>query len=128
MSVVLSLEGVWHHAAAQLLPTSLAPWLLESGSLTARLKAYSTSFRLQVIAETAVDLPPFLQGCFAKPVQRCVRREVLMWCNEQPAVYAQSWLPETSMQQIKALVALGDQPLGELLFQFDEYSLIILYD
>ncbi|WP_445428547.1 chorismate--pyruvate lyase family protein [Alishewanella sp. HL-SH05] len=122
MSVVLSLEEAWQHAATSLLPTSLAPWLLESGSLTARLKAHSTSFRLQVIAETAAVLPHFLQASFPKPVQQCVCREVLMWCNEQPVVYAQSWLPKQSMQHIQALVALGEQPLGELLFQFDDVS------
>lgn len=120
MTAVFSLDAHWQLAAQMNLPVGLNPWLLEPASLTARLKAHSHNFRLQLLAETAQMLPNFLQSCFKQPVSHCVCREVLMWCNDAPAVYAQSWLPIQSVQQISALVALGEQPLGELLFQFPD--------
>lgn len=43
-----------------------------------------------------------------------------MWCNEQPAVYAQSWLPESTLANLTPLLALGEQPLGEWLFQYPD--------
>lgn len=120
MTAVLSLDAHWQVADADVLPRVLRPWLLEPASLTARLKAHSTDFRLQLLSEVKMRLPAFLQPCLAAETRHCVRREVLMWCNHQPAVYAQSWLPEHSMQQLQPLAALGEQPLGELLFQFPD--------
>lgn len=120
MTAVLSLQAPWQSANASVLPASLSPWLLESASLTARLKAHSSDFRLQLLGEHSLALPAFLQACFSQEIGACVRREVLMWCNHQPSVYAQSWLPAKSLQHLQQLAVLGEQPLGELLFQFPD--------
>lgn len=122
MNVVLSLDATWQPAATADIPAILAPWLLEPASLTARLKAHSHNFHLQVLQESQAMLPDFLTSCFAQSIGQCLRREVLMFCNDQPAVYAQSWLPQVTLQQVKALSALGEQPLGELLFQFADVT------
>jgi len=122
MTAVLSLDAHWQVADSDALPLVLRPWLLEPASLTARLKAHSRNFRLQLLSEEKTLLPEFLQPCLAVKNLSCVRREVLMWCNNQPAVYAQSWLPEQSVQQLQQLAALGEQPLGELLFQFPDVT------
>ncbi|GHG76292.1 putative chorismate pyruvate-lyase [Alishewanella longhuensis] len=118
MTAVLSLDARWQLASLSNLPVALSPWLLESASLTARLKAHSSTFRLQLLGESKMALPAFLQPCFPEPTGDCIRREVLMWCNHQPAVYAQSWLPAQSLQHLQQFALLGEQPLGELLFQF----------
>ncbi|CAM5213711.1 chorismate--pyruvate lyase family protein [Alishewanella longhuensis] len=118
MTAVLSLHAQWQPASSSTLPAALRPWLLEPASLTARLKAHSTDFRLQLLGERSMALPAFLQRCFSQTTGACVRREVLMWCNNQPSVYAQSWLPAKSLQHLHQLAVLGEQPLGELLFQF----------
>lgn len=120
MTAVFSLDAHWQPGTRVLSPAALSPWLLEPASLTARLKARSERFRLQLLAESTQVLPDFLKPCFAQRVSDCVCREVLMWCNDMPAVYAQSWLPLQSVKQINALTALGEQPLGELLFQFPD--------
>lgn len=120
MTAVLSLDASWQLAYTKTVPFALAPWLLEAASLTARLKAHSTNFRLQLLGEYAITLPTFLQPCFQQPISTCMRREVVMWCNQQPAVYAQSWIPKQSIQQLTQLAILGEQPLGELLFQFPD--------
>lgn len=122
MNVVLSLDANWQPAATADIPASLAPWLLEPASLTARLKAYSDNFHLQLLQESQALLPDFLQPCFTTSTGQCLRREVLMSCNDQPAVYAQSWLPKETLQQVHALSSLGEQPLGELLFQFADVT------
>lgn len=122
MTAVLSLEATWRAAHTENIPVALQPWLLEPASLTARLKAHSASFRLQLLSETAAPLPTFLHGSLPQQPQHCIRREVLMWCNDFPAVYAQSWLPASSISQLQQLAALGEQPLGELLFQFDDVT------
>lgn len=122
MTAVLSLDAHWQVADTDALPLALRPWLLEPASLTARLKAHSRNFRLQLLSEEKTLLPEFLQRCLAVKTLYCVRREVLMWCNNQPTVYAQSWLPEQSVQQLQQLAALGEQPLGELLFQFPDVT------
>lgn len=119
MTAVFSLDADWQPATAASLPAKLAPWLLEPASLTARLKAHFTQFQLDVLAEQPQTLPVYLApslGLLAHSL--CVQREVLMWGNALPVVYAQSWLPQSSQQQIHQLQQVGQQPLGELLFQF----------
>jgi len=118
MTAVISLNAPWLAADTLRLPEKLQPWLLEPASLTARLKAHCQQFRLALLAETTTELPDFLWPCLPAISGACVRREVLMSCNQQPAVYAQSWLPESSRRQLHQLTALGEQPLGEFLFQF----------
>ncbi len=45
-------------------------------------------------------------------------REVLLCCDESPAVYAWTLIPETTIQATgHPLMQLADQPLGELLFK-----------
>jgi chorismate--pyruvate lyase len=120
MTAVLSLNASWFAADTLRLPEKLQPWLLEPASLTARLKAHCQQFHLALLAETATELPDFLQACLPDATLACIRREVLMSCNQQPAVYAQSWLPDKSRRQLQQLAVLGEQPLGELLFQFSD--------
>lgn len=121
MTAVFSLDASWQAATAMNLPSNLAPWLLESSSLTARLKAHFAHFRLDLLAEQQLALPVYLESSLnISPAALCLRREVLMWGNQQPVVYAQSWLPLSSQQQIAQLQQIGTQPLGELLFQFSD--------
>ncbi len=97
------------------MPSALSPWLSEAGSLTARLKRYSHHFRLQRLQEDMAVLPEFLVDMLPG-TGKAQLREVLLWCDEKPCVYAQSWLPEQSLQTVSALADLGEQPLGEYLF------------
>ncbi|MDX3775168.1 chorismate lyase [Chromatiaceae bacterium AAb-1] len=111
----ISLQHNWQDAEHAALPAELAPWLLEAGSLTARLKAHSQTFRLQCLQQQITVLPLFLSKLLPDTTIAQVR-EVILWCNDKPCVYAQSWLPQQSLQAVAALSALGEQPLGEYLF------------
>jgi chorismate--pyruvate lyase len=91
-------------------------WLLEPNSLTAKLKHYGRDFKVQVLSEQEFTLDVEQQYLLDGQFKKCINREVLLWCNDQPMVYAQSWLPVTKGMQQQALLALGNKPLGDVIF------------
>ncbi|MEH8019970.1 chorismate lyase [Rheinheimera metallidurans] len=112
----ISLDSSWQDANKAVLPATLAAWVLEPASLTARLKQHCSEFRVQVLQERPVALPNFLQPLLPNTKQAQVR-EVILWCDNQPCVYAQSWLPEQTINTLRPLASLGERPLGEYIFQ-----------
>ncbi len=113
---LISLDTGWQDARLLSLPADLAPWVLEAASLTARLKRHCQHFRVQVLQQHTVLLPDFLQAALPG-TGRAQVREVILWCNEMPCVYAQSWLPQQTLDTLKPLAALGERPLGDYIFQ-----------
>jgi chorismate--pyruvate lyase len=61
------------------------------------------------------QLPPTLATRWQQ--QMGIRREVLLLLRERPCVFAQSWLPCSTLQALAPLTTLGNQPLGEVIFQ-----------
>lgn len=110
---------MWHapHLRAQL-PQPWRSWLLETGSLTQRLRMLSPMFTVQVLQQTwrgaFYDEQQFLN--FPKPPTRI--RQVYLCCAQQPVVFARTVMPQRSLrgQQGHNLQHLGAQPLGEILF------------
>jgi chorismate--pyruvate lyase len=101
-----------------ILAKGLNRWLIDNGSLTARLQARFPQFSVQ---PTAVQ--------FAKPAlgeadlmhiarrQTALIREVLLIGNQQPVVFAHSVLPRASLRGAwHGLGKLGNKPLGATLF------------
>lgn len=94
-----------------------ANWLLDPGSLTAKLKALSADFKVQVLGQRETTLladeKPWLGD-----VERAAVREVILWCDGKPWVFARSVFPPSALaaQQL-SLGTLGDSPLGEHLFR-----------
>lgn len=117
----ISLDSRWQDANNAALPAALAAWILEPASLTARLKQHCSEFRVQVLQEQPVALPNFLQPLLPNTKQAQVR-EVILWCDNQPCVYAQSWLPEQTINVLRPLASLGERPLGEYIFQHQSLS------
>jgi chorismate lyase len=118
---LISLDTAWHNASEIALSPRLAPWVMEAASLTARLKRHCQQFRVQVLQEQRAVLPPFLQPLLPATQQAQVR-EVILWCNEQPCVYAQSWLPLDTLNILRPLADLGERPLGDYIFQHQDLS------
>lgn len=112
----ICLDARWQDAGQLSLPPQLAPWLLEAASLTARLKRHCQKFRVQVLNEQRTTLPVFLQSLLPATVDAQVR-EVILWCDGLPCVYAQSWLPQQTIQALRPLADLGERPLGDYIFQ-----------
>lgn len=98
---------------------ALRSWLLDRGSLTARLRGQAgDSFRVTVLrqgwAKPRLDEAEVL----AIPLhQRALIREVILWGQEQPWVYARSVIPLAVLQgSLGFLRKLDNRPLGQLLF------------
>jgi chorismate lyase len=115
-------EPSWHDAQqrAWQLPRLLAPWLLDQGSLTARLIEHShQQFDVQLLRQGWGDALTGEYRLLQSPLrQKMLVREVLLQGAGQAWVYARSLVPVTSLRgRLKALKHLDNRPLGALLFQ-----------
>ncbi|MEK0159492.1 chorismate--pyruvate lyase family protein [Pseudoalteromonas piscicida] len=90
---------------------ALSPYLLETQSLTAKLKDTCERFSVTVLANEHRNAPDALRSELSEQVW-C--REVTLNCNGKAAVFGQSWLNEEAC--IVGMDAIGETPLGELLF------------
>lgn len=108
-------QASWQPATAFDLTTTEQDWLLNTASLTARLKALPGDFKLLLRIEQPVFLPTFLAQHW-----RCAKgvvREVILEVAGIPCVYAQSFMPLSTVEALVPLAELGDKPLGEYIFQ-----------
>lgn len=93
-------------------------WLIERGSLTARLQSKTKGFHVHALA-VRDDLPyrdeVHLLGLV--PHQYALLREVILMDDNQPLVFAHSVLPHKSLRGVwRDLGRLGNKPLGAALF------------
>jgi chorismate lyase len=89
-------------------------WLRAAGSLTARLRQHGL-VRVQVLSQGTQRL--------TRPERQALKRvsghvrEVLLWVDNEPAVWARSATSQRALRgPWKALKGLGMRPLAELLF------------
>ncbi len=111
---ILDFSG-WSESLNLPIPAGWRDWLLCKGSLTAKLKAYNPAFSLQLLRHQHTELPPNLAARWQQ--SEGIRREVLLLLSGKPCVFAQSWLPLTTVTALQPLTQLGQQPLGEVIFQ-----------
>ncbi len=104
----------------QQLPYSVRPWLLDRRSLTARLMAASGGdFRVERISQ-GWQVPTLDEALLLKlkPRQKALVREVLLYCHNEPWVYARSVIPAASLAgKLRFLRKLKNSALGGLLFK-----------
>lgn len=100
-------------------PTHIRPWLTDRSSLTAKLKRQCQQFSVQRLFEgRALPLPSEQQKLKIPHGKNVWSRCVLLLCNGQPVVYARTLIPNfTPGNPWLKIQQLGNQPLGELLFQ-----------
>lgn len=94
-------------------------WLLERGSLTARLRDHWGDVAVRLLDEgQTVPLPHEAQRLGITPDTTTWVRCVLLVCQGRPRVYARTVIPNWGPHNPWAGVQrLGQQPLGELLFR-----------
>lgn len=103
------------------LPVSLSPilidWLCDPSSLTARLKSHCAEFHVEVLGQH-IEKCQAKEACSAIPAgSQVLVREVLLYCDNKPHVFARSLLPMDSLNgEQQTLANLGSQPLGQVLF------------
>lgn len=102
------------------LPAQLKHWLLDSGSLTARLKAHYHDVRVEVLRQKTAPVSPDEQQQFGSSTPTMQVREILLVCDGVARVFARTLLPDTTLDHPEAnFRQLGNKPLGEVLFQTD---------
>ena len=110
-------DKFWNGAALGCAP-DLAPWLRDRGSLTQRIQQRCTRFAVDKVrtglARIALDESALLG---IAPQQLAYSREVFLYADDQPVVFAHSALaPEHLRSAWSAVRTLGNKPLGALLF------------
>ena len=99
-------------------PLYLHPWLSDPGSLTARIVARCTRFRLRVLGEHRAR--PFTdeRTLIGLPAGRHAwTREVLLLADDVPVVFAHSVLAPRDLNGAWHMAqAIGSRPLGAALF------------
>lgn len=116
----VTLLGKWQSPSEDVLSqlsASLKDWLLDEGSLTARLKSHCNDFKVKVVGERQ-EYCTESEACDAiKLGEPVLVREVLLYCDNVPQVFARSLLPLSSLTgEGRSLANLGEQPLGQVLF------------
>lgn len=112
-------------AALARVPEALRPWLVETGSLTQRLKqACPGEFRLKVLGERDRGLPGDIATVLGlSKGDPALEREVHLCCDDTPCIHARSWLPHDTLTGAGGMLAsLGERPLGDALFSLPGLS------
>lgn len=120
VALPLSLEADWRNKPSKLITDNLSLWLYEQGSLTAKLKQHCLDFSVKLLGKYQRDLNAIeqLKFGFVSPTPVPVQvREVLLYCDGTPWVYAQTLMPLVNIPpSIVKLTTLGEKPLGEVIF------------
>lgn len=99
------------HTSGELLSSAQAEWLLHSASLTEKLQTICPCLRVEIVDEgwQAVEY----DGKLTKQWQR----DVLLKCGDSNWIFAQTSLPQETVEQVaQAVLSLGNQPIGLWLF------------
>lgn len=108
----------WQTSSAQL-PATMAHWLLHQGSLTQKLQQHCSQFTVEMIQQGWIKTDRFNENFanFFTEKTACWQREVLLKGDGQDWVFAQTCLPESTIQQVAQIVPeLGEKPIGLWLF------------
>ncbi|HQT82329.1 MAG: hypothetical protein B7Z60_06280 [Ferrovum sp. 37-45-19] len=96
----------------------LKQWLFYPDSLTQRLRLSFGPIVIQVIRDELSTPLVDEKTWLTHPRQPCRIREVLLCQGQKPLVFAHSMIPLTKeLSRFKSLAKLGNQPLGQWLFQ-----------
>ena len=116
----VTLAGQWQVPSESLLTSlseNLCDWLLDEGSLTARLKSHCQHFRVELLGQQQIACPALETNELIKAGEPVLVREVVLYCNEVAQVFSRSLLPISSLTgDEQQLATLGTQPLGHVLF------------
>lgn len=110
-------EATWQQPSTNNWSALARDWLFDPSSLTAKLKSHCQQFQVQLLGQREAPLLADEQAWLG-PQESCIVREVILWCDGQPWVFARSVFPFSALaQQQLRLEDLGTKPLGEHLFK-----------
>lgn len=116
----ITLTGQWQTPNAEhlsLLSERLKNWLLDESSLTARLKSRCENFHVKIIGQQQQLCSVAEASDFINAGEPILVREVILYCDNVPQVFARSLLPLASLiGKEQVFTQLGEKPLGQVLF------------
>lgn len=120
-SFPVTLTTLWQKPVHFRLSDRLQDWLLDPSSLTLRLKSHCADFRVEVLGQ---KIEPCSEAESSRDITagtEVLVREVLLFCDNVPHIFARSLLPLSSLTgEEKKLAELGNQSLGQVLFNSAE--------
>jgi len=101
-----------------LIPQELHSWLIDTGSLTAKLRNLCNSFSVHLLQQRERKAFPHESTLLElADNKQLIDREVQLYCDEIPVVYARSLIPVRAISdRFKDLDNMGERPLGEKIF------------
>ena len=113
----VTLHALWRNNPPEQVTSKLLEWLFDPLSLTARLKKHCQTLSVEVLGQKIIACPPNDACDVINVGEQVLVREVLLFCDGKPHVFARSLLPLTSLTgDQKELADLGDKPLGHIIF------------
>lgn len=113
----VTLSSHWRDAKHYSLSELLQSWLLDPNSLTARLKSHCQHFRVELLGQEITRCQENEAVALIPAGEQVLVREVVLFCDERPHVFARSLLPLASLTGAEQVLAnLGTQSLGQVLF------------
>lgn len=101
------------------IPGDVKDLLFDTSSLTARLvKKCAGRFRVEVLSvQRTTPTPDEIRALGLRYRSHALIRQVLLYCDDTPWVYARTVIPMTSLRgSLRSLTKLGNKPLGAVLF------------
>ncbi len=100
------------------IPTKLHSWLIDTGSLTAKLRNACNDFSVHLISQIQRTAKPHeVLLLELSDDDQLIDREVQLYCNTTPVVYARSLIPLKAISdRFEGLDSMGEKPLGEKIF------------
>jgi chorismate--pyruvate lyase len=98
----------------------LTPWLQDHGSLTQRTQQRCTHFAVRGVYNRLARIAQNESALLGiAPQQPAYLREVFLYADDQPVVFAHSALASEHLRSVwSAVRTLGNKPLGALLFAY----------
>ena len=113
----VGINANWRPSTINALDDNLKDWLLDRESLTKRLVSSCDNFRVQVLGQRLTTCQAYEANDDILEGEPVVAREVLLFCDETPHVFARSLLPVRSLTGEQAeLAQLGNESMGQVLF------------
>lgn len=99
-------------------------WLLEEGPITSRIKS-NEIFKLNLLKEQIEKVEQIEMDFLGKNLGQIKIREVILFGDEEPRVFARSLIPVKTIDQgLSKLGELGTKPLGDILFEKEIFKKI----
>ena len=92
-------------------------WLLEKGPITKRIKSQK-EFKLQLVHDEVSSVEKIERAFLDSYLDEIRVREVILFGNENPMVFARTLIPVLTIQKgFAGLGEIGNKPLGDILFE-----------